>query len=204
MFNLLHHFTCGLLLFSLNKKYTQASSFTAGPSGGSWHLTTVGETKTQLKSNLLLVSLRREVVLILALTSSPYQQILPFFPDMLAQELTGELMGGGWEERKNTARVGGGQPQGWREISYACALKRKVCGQLLKDFSGESRLSTESIEGVKEEKCCLLMPVQLNSAGVTQRHCQLCGCFFFFFSQVPILQIQPGRSVPKQWLAILT
>lgn len=111
MFNLLHHFTCGLLLFSLNKKYTQASSFTAGPSGGSWHLTTVGETKTQLKSNLLLVSLRREVVLILALTSSPYQQILPFFPDMLAQELTGELMGGVRGKEKYSKGGGGDSPR---------------------------------------------------------------------------------------------
>lgn len=109
-----------------------------------------------------------------------------FFQTCWLRNSLENLWGGG--ERKGKIQQGwggGGQPQGWREISYACALKRKVCGQLLKDFSGESRLSTESIEGVKEEKCCLLMPVQLNSAGVTQRHCQLCGCFFFFFPKFP-------------------
>lgn len=62
-----------------------------------------------------------------------------FFPDVLAQELTGEL--GKKKMKRKTER--GGHPQGWREILYACALKHKVCGQLLKDFSGESRLSTE-------------------------------------------------------------
>lgn len=35
---------------------------------------------------------------------------------------------------------------------YACALKREVCGQLLKDFTRESRLSTESIEEGREER----------------------------------------------------
>lgn len=35
---------------------------------------------------------------------------------------------------------------------YACALKREVCGQLLKDFTRESRLSTESIEEGREEQ----------------------------------------------------
>ena len=67
-------------------------------------------------------------------------------------------------------------------ILYVCALKHKVCGQLLKDFSGESRLSTESIEGARkrerEGESSLLMPVQLNSAGVTERHCQCCFLFF--------------------------
>lgn len=50
--------------------------------------------------------------------------------------------------RRGKKRKGGGrkQPPGWRKILYVCALKHKVCGQLLKDFSGELRLSTESIE----------------------------------------------------------
>lgn len=50
------------------------------------------------------------------------------------------------EEEEGKRERGKKQPRGWRKILYACALKHKVCGQLLKDFSGESRLSTESIE----------------------------------------------------------
>lgn len=126
------------------QKWTQASLVSQrGPAVEASSLTQVREAETQLESNLLQVSPRRRVVLILALASSPYQQILPFFPDMLAQELTGEL---GEEEEGKKEREGGKQPRGWRKILYACALKHKVCGQLLKDFSGESRLSTESIE----------------------------------------------------------
>lgn len=84
----------------------------------------------------------RAVVLILALASSPYQQILAFFPDMLAHEPTGELGRKKMKKQKKQSGLGG-QPQGWRELLCACALKHKACGQLLKDFSGESRLSTE-------------------------------------------------------------
>lgn len=50
------------------------------------------------------------------------------------------------EEEGEKREKGGETAPGWRKILYACALKHKVCGQLLKDFSGESRLSTESIE----------------------------------------------------------
>lgn len=155
---------------------TSVSGFTAGPSSGSRHLMQVRETETLLESNLLQVSLRRGVVLILALSSSPYQQILPFFQTCWLRNSL-ENWGRRRRGREKTAR-GEKQPQGWREILYACALKHKVCGQLLKDFSGESRLSTESIEWGREGESCLLMPVQLNSAGVTERHCQL----WFFFS----------------------
>lgn len=37
-------------------------------------------------------------------------------------------------KRRREEREGKKQPQGWRKIVHACALKRKVCGQLLKDF----------------------------------------------------------------------
>lgn len=37
-------------------------------------------------------------------------------------------------KRRREERERKKQPQGWRKIVYACALKRKVCGQLLKDF----------------------------------------------------------------------
>lgn len=39
------------------------------------------------------------------------------------------------EVKENGGKIWmGGQPQGRRKILYACALKHKVCGQLLKDF----------------------------------------------------------------------
>lgn len=74
-------------------------------------------------------------MLILALVSSPYQQILHFFfffflADVLAQALAGEL------GKKKKREGGKKQPRGWRKILYACALKHKVCGQLLKVFLG--------------------------------------------------------------------
>lgn len=53
---------------------------------------------------------------------------------MLAQDLAGEVGGKGVKE-EGEKRERGKQPQGWRKILYACALKHKVCGQLLKDFS---------------------------------------------------------------------
>lgn len=54
--------------------------------------------------------------------------------------------------------MGGGQPQGRRKILYACALKHKVCGQLLKDFfPQESRLSSES--GERKAECYMILPV---------------------------------------------
>lgn len=79
MYNLLHHFTCRLLLFFKTKMDTSFSGSTAGPRSGS-RQPRVWEKGAKLESNLLQVSPRRRAVLILALTSSPYQQILPFFP----------------------------------------------------------------------------------------------------------------------------
>lgn len=76
----------------LKQKWTQAALVSLqGPAVEAGCLTQVRETETKLESNLLQVSLRRGAMLILALAFSPYQQILPFFPDMLAQKLTGEL-----------------------------------------------------------------------------------------------------------------
>lgn len=63
------------------------------------------------------------------------------------------------EEGKREEGEGGGrQPQSWRKILYVCALKHKVCGQLLKDFfPRESRLSLES--GERKAECYMIMPV---------------------------------------------
>lgn len=111
----LHHFTCGLLLFFFYwQKWTQASPVSLrGPTVEAGNLMQVREAETQLESNLLQVSLRREAVLILALASSPYQQILPFFPDMLAQDLTGENWGGRRRRRRGgrERREGGHSPR---------------------------------------------------------------------------------------------
>lgn len=62
---------------------------------------------------------------------------------------------GNEEQDEGKQERGKKQPWGWRNILYACALKHKVCGQLLKDFSGESRLSTESIEKEREKRIVL-------------------------------------------------
>lgn len=104
-------------------------------------------------------------MLILALASSPYQQILLFFlPPFFFLSFSLSLLllprhvGSGsrwraeedeekgnrkkWTRKKEKEK----QPRAWRNILCACALNGKVCGQLLKDFTQESTLSTESIE----------------------------------------------------------
>lgn len=66
--------------YFFKQKRTQASLVSLrGPAVGAGGLTQVRETETQLESNLLQVSPRWGAVLILALASSPYQQILSFF-----------------------------------------------------------------------------------------------------------------------------
>lgn len=139
-------YTALLVAFFKKQKWTQASLVSPrGPAVEAGSLTQVRETEIQLEYNLLQVSPRRGAVLILALTPSPYQQILAFFFSQTCW-LRISLENGG--RRRGKKRKGGGrkQPPGWRKILYVCALKHKVCGQLLKDFSGELRLSTESIE----------------------------------------------------------
>lgn len=83
--------------------------------------------------------------------------------------------GVGGEEREKRKK----QPRGWRKILYACALKREVCGQLLKDFTRESRLSTESIEEGREER-----RASYDYASATQPYWanrDTVGSVFFFF-----------------------
>lgn len=131
--------------YFFKQKWTRASLVSLlGSAVEARSLIQAQESETQLQSNLLQVSLRIRAMLILALTPRTNQQTLPFFSRHVgsrSQWKTGEE---GKEEGRK--REGEKQPQGLREILYACALKRKVCGQLLKDFSGESRLSIESIE----------------------------------------------------------
>lgn len=138
------------LLFFSSQKWTQVSQVSLGPSG--WKLAASRrlrkKKKPQLQSNLLQVSLRKEAVLVLAHTQT--QATNPaFFSRHVgsgSQWRTGEEK----EEEGKRERGGEKQPQGWREILYACALKHKVCGQLLNFFLffffWESRLYTESIE----------------------------------------------------------
>lgn len=67
----------------------------------------------------------------------------------------------GKEVKEDRGKIGGGggaQPQGRRKILYACALKHKVYGQLLKDFfPQESRLSSES--GERKAECYMILSV---------------------------------------------
>lgn len=124
---------------------TSFSGFTAGPSSGSRqpHAGPRGRNPACVQFAAGLPKERSGVDFGTRFQSLPANPA--FFPDMLAQELSEQL---GKKEKKGKKREGEKkkQPQGWRKILYACALKHKVCGQLLKDFSGESRLSTESIE----------------------------------------------------------
>lgn len=101
-------------------------------------------------------------MLILALASRPYQQILLTPPLLLSFSLSLLLLprhfGSGFRWRAEEDEEKGNrkrwtrkkekekQPRAWRNILCACALNGKVCGQLLKDFTQESTLSTESIE----------------------------------------------------------
>lgn len=122
---------------------TSFSGFTAGPSSGSRqpHAGPRDRNPARVQFAAGLPEEKSGVdfgTLFQSLPTNP-----AFFPDMLAQDLTGELR----KKKKGKEREkGGGTAPGLRKILYACALKHKVCGQLLKDFSGESRLSTESIE----------------------------------------------------------
>lgn len=78
--------------------------------------------------------------------TQPTNLFFLFFSDMLALESHWKT---GKERKKR--REGGKQPQGWREILYACALKHKVCGQLLKDFFRGVKI-IHRVNRVKEEK----------------------------------------------------
>lgn len=103
--------------YFFKQKWTQASLVSPrGPAVEAGSLTQVRETETQLASNLLQVSPRRRAVLILAVTSSPYQQVLLFFPDMLAQDLTGEL---GKKKREKEER-GENSPKAEEDIVCMC------------------------------------------------------------------------------------
>lgn len=103
------------------------------------------ETETLRRTNLLQVSLRREAVLILAHAPRPNQQIFFFFSRHVGSETH-------WRTgKKKKRREGGKQPRGWREILYACALKHKVCGQLLKDFFRGVKI-IHRVNRVKEEE----------------------------------------------------
>lgn len=109
---------------------------------------------------------------------------------MLARDLAGELGKQKKKKKKGKKESGGKQPQGQRKILYACALKHKVCGQLLKDFFLESQDYPQTRAGVGWG---MIIPVQLNSTGVTERHCQLSSVILFFkFSQT---------CIPKNLLA---
>lgn len=90
------------------------------------------------------------------------------------------------EEGKKRERRGEKQPRGWRKILYACALKHKVCGQLLKDFSGESRLSTESIEWGRERGRVLSASASATQFYWGNRETLSALCFFIplFFSDL--------------------
>lgn len=97
---------------------TSISGFTAGPSNGGRQLHAGPRSRNQGESNLLQVSLMRGVDFGTHFQSLPTNPA--FFQDMLAEELTGEL---GKKKMKGKTERGGGQPQDWREILYACALK---------------------------------------------------------------------------------
>lgn len=142
-YNLLHRFTCGFFLKT--KMDTSFSGFTAGPSSGS-RQPHAGPRDWNPARVQFAAGLPKERS---GVDFGTHSQSLPTNPGFFFSQtcwLRISLENGG--RRRGKKRKGGGrkQPPGWRKILYVCALKHKVCGQLLKDFSGELRLSTESIE----------------------------------------------------------
>lgn len=141
-------------IFFKTKMDTGGSGFTAGPSSGSRlpHAGPRNRNQAWVQFAAGLPEERSDVDFGTRFQSLPTNPA--FFSRHVGSEThwrTGEEEEKEEEGRKKGER-GEKQPQGWSEILYACALKHKVCGQLLKDFSGESRLSTESIEWGRERR----------------------------------------------------
>lgn len=143
MYNLLDHFACGLLFFE-REMDTSFSRFTVG--APQWKPTASGLRERSRARVQFAAGLPKETsnVDFGIRSQSPLTNPAFFFPKHVG---SGSCWRTGNEEQdEGKQERGKKQPRGWRNILYACALKHKVCGQLLKDFSGESRLSTESIE----------------------------------------------------------
>lgn len=150
MYSLLHHFTCGFTVSFLNKKNGHKL---LGFHGGGEPAAS-GQRERIPAQVQFVAGLPEEMSCVdfgTCCQSLPTNSAFFFFlTDVLAQDLAREL---GKKKKKGKERRGKKkQPQGWRKILYACALKHRVCGQLLEDFSGESRLSRVNRvrEGEKE------------------------------------------------------
>lgn len=162
-----------------NKKWTRSSPVSPrGPAEEACSLTQVRETENSAQVQFAsgLPEERSGVDFGTRLQSLPTNPA--FFPDMLAQDLTGELgkKKKKKERGKNSPRAGG------RYCMHVHSSTRFVASCLRIFFWGVKIIHTVNRESEREGESCLL-PVQLNSTGGTERHCQLCFfkfCFFLF------------------------